>query len=154
MTPTPDELQQLESAILTHVVPHDGRKHRIMVHLLSEFKKHPDRRAAMGAEELIKACPGEEGAKNPAGALRRIRTDLKKSLDKFFASAMGQEHRICMKFAGDGNYWPSFVENSIYDYVPLFWARYLTRKTRLMYPEPFFVIDATSIKLVSLRSTA
>lgn len=138
---TREQLDQLETAVLEHVVSEKGRKRDVIEFLLRKIRENQIRKT-LPLKELLAGCPGDPTASDMEGALRRVVADVKKKLDEFF-DGEGQSLPYRMTFKGKGNYLPMFVQNEVREYVRLFWKPYLDSEvnTRLLYPEPFFLTD-------------
>jgi hypothetical protein len=114
--------------------------------VFAELRNHPGRKAPITADEVIAECPGPQDAVQKEdkgwGALRTLKTELNKRLATFF-DGEGQSLPYRMTLPGEGSFTPQFSRNNATEFAPLFWRPYLEsdRVTRLMYPEPFFVID-------------
>jgi hypothetical protein len=114
--PTSAELNQLETAILEHVIPRKGRKQCVIKFL---------KQKTISAKEVLEVCKPKKGTKDKGtGALRRVKADLKKRLDSFFAEK-GQSLPYRVTFEGEGNYMPIFLPIKVADFTPLFWGPYL-----------------------------
>jgi hypothetical protein len=145
----PEDLQDLESAILTHVVSRQGRKRCVIKYLFDAVRTRGSNKNPISTQELSEACPGDSSRAGASSAFRTMIKELKQDLTLFYGSSEGQSLPYRMTWDGNGNYLPKFLPNTIKDFVPLFWAPYLglDKKPRLMYPEPFFVIDHTGTNL-------
>jgi hypothetical protein len=122
--PTSAELNQLETAILEHVIPRKGRKQCVIKFLFAELRRRPKQKT-ISAKEVLEVCKPKKGTKDKGtGALRRVKADLKKRLDSFFAEK-GQSLPYRVTFEGEGNYMPIFLPIKVADFTPLFWGPYL-----------------------------